>query len=986
MTPRVWNRPGLDALAYRVGTYGSFFSAMKARLSSAEYPGLARLRTRDIADWTIGLLDGWASIADVLTFYQERIANEGYLRTATQRLSVLELGRTVGYSLRPGVAATAYLAYTMDPTADVTIPAGTLAQSTPGQGQTAQPFETSADLHATGAWNTLGVRMHQPQLAIDLSQGPPSDLYLQGTNLSLNPDDVLLLVETASDAKQVAARIRRVEIQAADARTRVVLTPFAVQVAPAPAPKPSVPARVEELKQGAESKFEALKEDVVSRVLAHKPPVALSKAAPTGLDSYAAIGEALLKSSAPQLTTAVTAVTLLGGYAQIADNLLKPPAAPPASPLQLKQNVQKTFSNENTAAKTLAVLHPELSTTLFVALEQAMATPPSPIEVYAFGVKALPFGANAPLQLLGFRSSAEEDHTKLNNVPDYSEWMLADDEATDELWLDRFYPALAPGSWIVTTGPGLSAPAIAKIKDIEQTGRAQYGLSGSPAHLTLSAPWYDKENASLEVQAGIRKVKEYTIGFLRKTNVFAQSEKLTLADVPITDEVKGDTILLDGVYEGLETGRWIVVTGTRTDVPGVPGSELMMILAIDHVADATRPGDTLHTRLTLSTALAYTYDRTTVQIYGNVVAATNGQTWNETLGSGSGSLALQLFTLKQKPLTFVPDQSAAGVETTLQVSVNGVAWVEAGGLDEMTPTQRGYVTRTDNSMNTSIMFGDGVHGSRLPTGVENVTAVYRAGIGSPGNVAADQITLLAARPLGVRSVTNPQPASGGVDPESVDQGRANVPLVTAALDRVVSLSDYEFVARTFAGVAKALAMQFAGSPPLVHVTIAPGGDIAITSNSPLVTSLSAALVALGSQQVTIDVQPRSLLVLALSADVALSTGAQWEDVEPAIRATLLDQFGFDRRGLAQEIYLSEVIAAIQNVDGVSYVNVTVFDSVSDSSETGKVPGITALASTPRPNVSPLPPRRAGDGSILPAQIAVFPSSLPEAIVLQLVES
>jgi predicted phage baseplate assembly protein len=411
-----------------------------------------------------------------------------------------------------------------------------------------------------------------------------------------------------------------------------------------------------------------------------------------------------------------------------------------------------------------------------------------------------------------------------------------------------------------------------------------------------------------------------------------------------------------------------------------------MILAIDHVSDSTRPGDTLHTQLTLSTDLAYTYDLTTVQIFGNVVAATNGQTWNETLGSGSGSLALQIFTLKQKPLTFVPTQSAAGVETTLQVSVNGIGWIEAGGLDEMTPTQRGYVTRTDNAMNTSIMFGDGVHGARLPTGVENVTAVYRAGIGTPGNVDAGQINLLASRPLGVRSVTNPQPASGGVDPEGVNQGRANVPLVTAALDRVVSLSDYESVARTFGGVAKALAMQFAGTPPLVHVTIAPGGDVAITSNSALVTNLSAALVALAGRQVAVDVQPRSLLVLVLQASVALSAGSHWEDVEPAIRATLLDRFGFDRRGLAQEIYLSEIIAAIQNVEGVSYVNVTAFDSVSDTSETGAVPGLTALASTPQSKVTPRPPTRAADGSVVPAQIAVLPSTLPEAIVLSLVES
>ena len=41
----------------------------------------------------------------MLTFYQERIANESYLRTATERVSLQEMGKLIGYRLRPGVAA-----------------------------------------------------------------------------------------------------------------------------------------------------------------------------------------------------------------------------------------------------------------------------------------------------------------------------------------------------------------------------------------------------------------------------------------------------------------------------------------------------------------------------------------------------------------------------------------------------------------------------------------------------------------------------------------------------------------------------------------------------------------------------------------------------------------------------------------------------------------------------------------------------------------
>ena len=111
LTPAVIaNRPGLDALAYRVGTHGAFLETMKARLATLGielprehadedgswsdwvYP-LRKLTTRADDDPAIALLDSWATVADVLTFYQERIANEGYLRTATERRSVLELAR-----------------------------------------------------------------------------------------------------------------------------------------------------------------------------------------------------------------------------------------------------------------------------------------------------------------------------------------------------------------------------------------------------------------------------------------------------------------------------------------------------------------------------------------------------------------------------------------------------------------------------------------------------------------------------------------------------------------------------------------------------------------------------------------------------------------------------------------------------------------------------------------------------------------------------
>jgi hypothetical protein len=211
VTPRVVvNRPGLPHLGYRVGSHGSFLASMIARLSSMDHPSLAGLTARDPDDASIALLDGWATIADVLTFYQERIANEGYLRTATERRSILELGRLVGWVLRPGISATAYLSYTVDldqqdPGKDrrVTIPKGSQAQSIPDPGQLPptkvmpvalpQTFETAEDLDARALWSRLEPRRRRPVWIESDDLETLAALYLDGILTNLKLDGRLVL-------------------------------------------------------------------------------------------------------------------------------------------------------------------------------------------------------------------------------------------------------------------------------------------------------------------------------------------------------------------------------------------------------------------------------------------------------------------------------------------------------------------------------------------------------------------------------------------------------------------------------------------------------------------------------------------------------------------------------------------------------------------------------------------------------------------------
>ena len=204
----VENRPGLSALAYRVGTHGDFLASMVAGLTSLERPRLAEMTTRDSDDFTIALLDAWASTCDVLTFYTERLAHESYLKTARERISLQELGRLIGYRLRPGVAAETYVAFALErppevPAAvspdpgsapsvtprEVTLEEGLRIQSIPGPGEKPQTFETVEEISARPEWNAVRAATTVP-FTPDMHD---VHAWLQGSALNLKPGDVLLL-------------------------------------------------------------------------------------------------------------------------------------------------------------------------------------------------------------------------------------------------------------------------------------------------------------------------------------------------------------------------------------------------------------------------------------------------------------------------------------------------------------------------------------------------------------------------------------------------------------------------------------------------------------------------------------------------------------------------------------------------------------------------------------------------------------------------
>lgn len=188
--------PGAGSLHLRSGTHPDFLESM--RRCAARKTTLGGFRVRADGDPAVALLDAWACVLDVLTFYSERAAQEGYLRTATEPRSIVALARAVGYERGPGGASTTVLAFTVEdvPGAPALVPlaAGTQVASRPGPGEVPQTFETAADLEARPEWNAMGARTSQPHPV----QPGDTTLHLAGVAPGLRPGGWLLLASAAA--------------------------------------------------------------------------------------------------------------------------------------------------------------------------------------------------------------------------------------------------------------------------------------------------------------------------------------------------------------------------------------------------------------------------------------------------------------------------------------------------------------------------------------------------------------------------------------------------------------------------------------------------------------------------------------------------------------------------------------------------------------------------------------------------------------------
>src|SRR3954452_5728719 len=156
--PDPGNPPGRAVLAYRIGTFSSVRRAMLADLGASQ----PAWKQSAAPDYQTAIVELWAYLADVLTFYQERIANEAFLGTATPPDSLGRLAELLGYRQRPATGAVGSVAFTIEQGRSVDLPPRLRLGSRGIAGRPAAVFETVTGLTARGAHSAIPLATRGP--------------------------------------------------------------------------------------------------------------------------------------------------------------------------------------------------------------------------------------------------------------------------------------------------------------------------------------------------------------------------------------------------------------------------------------------------------------------------------------------------------------------------------------------------------------------------------------------------------------------------------------------------------------------------------------------------------------------------------------------------------------------------------------------------------------------------------------------------------
>ena len=925
-TPQaITNRAALTAITYRAGTYATFYASMLAALSDPEFSPLAALRTHASSDFSIALLDAWAVALDILTFYQERLANEAFLRTAVDQRSVFELARLVGYVPSPGVSASATLAFTLSDAPGspdrVLIPAGTRVQSVPGPGQKPQIFETSSDLTALIVFNAMPAQTHT---SWQIDKGD-TFTWISGIANNISVGDALLFLAAPSGYPSTTGPadfryVSRIKVDASSGNTQVWWNqPLTSVTSSATADIAIYIFRKKAALFGVQAPNPFL---LPTDTLKQIPGNPLST---TGIGEIGAIPLSSRITIAPPLINAPISIHITPtdwNYSYEGGGVIHLDASYPGL---APAGVSPTGTPDQ--LQWIVLSGPD-STAFFQIASSSESNP----NRYTVSAKTSQLTLSTAAVLAGSPGSSLD--TILSTLVDQTRTTTA--YVQSELLTPASVPFI---NWQAPITFPLAAGMIVPVQggSLTVVGGQQIA-SGQPIGIS-------GKRVRLQVIVGDNTIfiPSGSAGILPVAN-----NQIFYADAfpPTTDAITGLPSWRVTTLSGLP-GTLIVAGDNMQLLPADKNDPIMSEASMVNVASVI--GDV--TTLTLKSVLSGIYDSVTVRVNANAVGATHGETVHEILGSGGPNQALQS-TLKQSPLTYISAATGNGTQSTLEVWVNNLQWHEVSNLLAAGPADRVFTTRIDPQGGRVVQFGNGTEGACTPTGQSNIRAVYRKGIGSPGMVDARQLSQLIDRQQGVKSVVNPSAASGAADPASVADARLSAPLPTLTIGRIVSVEDYQNFAINFAGIAKALATwTWFGNRRGIFLSIAGENGAILANDDPIVLKLIAAIQSSGNRYIPLTVAPYVPMLFRIVAAVKVDQ----ENYDPGqVRAqvwqNIQSAFAFDRRQLAQNVVGSQIVEIIQQTPGVIATQLQALNLSGDPS-TGIVPAMLCAA-------GPTPPQGA----------------------------
>ena len=262
------------------------------------------------------------------------------------------------------------------------------------------------------------------------------------------------------------------------------------------------------------------------------------------------------------------------------------------------------------------------------------------------------------------------------------------------------------------------------------------------------------------------------------------------------------------------------------------------------------------------------------------------------------------------------------VHDTAMVKVAGVVWTLQQTLGLSKPWQKHFIVEVDIDGRAYIVFGDNLNGAIPPIG-SIVTCMYYSTTGNNTDANTIVNTGLVIPGISTITTTNYNNSYGGSLVQTIDQIRYQAPRSIRTLDRAVTRQDYVDIARLCPGVGKAALYFKCGKTVDIYV-VPIGGGIAPT---PLL------------QDVVQWFDPRRMVTTKVRALAAgqtrikgiLEVRARFREdvvnVSNKVSAALVEFGKYENQDINKPIRLSDIIALVDNLPEVDYVNFSEISSI-----------------------------------------------------------